>query len=451
MRQLLLILLLTFSLGNAIYSQMPPQGNVSTPKGSAVTAYITPEMSSADRAYWDTQYASTNRRYIEYFNDGYSSSFKFNCHGYAWNMIEGGPARWIGYSYTTDEDIYMTDGSYIRVCNEVYPGKVSWVAGDHSAVTTSTPGRWISKWNKYPLMEHYKDDTPFGTSYAYYASTKISGDASNFCSGSRSFSVQNITGATYSWTCSSSLSVIGASNGNQFTVEKNLTSNEAAWVQVQISTACSGTPIINRLNLGNEPPNSNFTSIVKNTPEGGKVLQSTLPYKAGDTYEWRLNGAFYSNGVASFVYGPDCNNGPYQTIYDLELIVTNPCGQKSSQCVKFEFVCSSNTFVNRGPCGGLIEISSTGSDYQYQYYPNPAESELNITRQAKSGSASELKSEPVKLRLYNAKGEILRSGTIGTAAVNDIKWNTLDLIDGTYFLHIFEKSATIKKQVLIKH
>lgn len=180
------------------------------------------------------------------------------------------------------------------------------------------------------------------------------------------------------------------------------------------------------------------------------MLQSTVPYHAGSTYEWKLNGGFYSSGITSFVYGPDCSNGPYQTIYDLELTVTNSCGQTSTQCVKFEFVCSSNTFINRGPCGGLIEIFSVGNDYQYQYYPNPAESELNIVKQTKNASTSNLKNEPVKVKLYNEKGETLRNGTIN-GNENNIKWNTLDIANGTYFLHIFEKSGTIKKQVLIKH
>lgn len=104
MRQFTL-LLLSFLLNNWLFSQ-PPQSNVSTPKGSAVTAYIAPELSPSERAYWDNYWSSPNRTYLEYFNDGYSSSGRFNCHGYAWNMSEEGPARWIGYYTTTDEDIY---------------------------------------------------------------------------------------------------------------------------------------------------------------------------------------------------------------------------------------------------------------------------------------------------------------------------------------------------------
>ena len=127
-------------------------------------------MSNSDKAYWDSYYASAYPSAIQLkttFNPVYSSSRLYNCHGFAWYMSESEygitDPRWIGYSQTTDEDIYMTDGSYIQVSSATFPGKVSWGSGDHSAITTSTPGVFISKWNMYPLMQHRWDDTPYGT------------------------------------------------------------------------------------------------------------------------------------------------------------------------------------------------------------------------------------------------------------------------------------------------
>jgi hypothetical protein len=46
-----------------------------------------------------------------------------------WLMCESSIDRWIGYSYTTAEDIYMTDGSYTEISQATYPGKVSWASG----------------------------------------------------------------------------------------------------------------------------------------------------------------------------------------------------------------------------------------------------------------------------------------------------------------------------------
>jgi len=161
-----------FLFSNRLFAQT--QSNVNTPIGNPVTAYITPEMSDADRKAWDKYYewAYPNATQLDTYGNR-SSSGRFNCHGYAWYMMsnEGSglnDPRWIGYYYTTDEDIYMTDGSYKEVPNEVSPGKVSWASGDHSAITTSTPGKYRSKWNKYPLMEHQWDDTPFGTTNLKY-------------------------------------------------------------------------------------------------------------------------------------------------------------------------------------------------------------------------------------------------------------------------------------------
>lgn len=109
---------------------------VSTPRGSSVTAWITPELSNSQRISGDAAFSGGTRTLLYYFAGEPSSSGRFNCHGYAWNMHEGGPVRWIGWYSYSEDDVYRTDGSYIRVCNEVFPAKVSFVGGDHSAITT---------------------------------------------------------------------------------------------------------------------------------------------------------------------------------------------------------------------------------------------------------------------------------------------------------------------------
>jgi len=116
-----------------------------------------------------------------------TASNRYNCHAYAWHMTEGGAEVWIG-SYgggvecaTADEaqwveDIYWTDGSYYEVTgltpSEVtssHASKVNWPlpwdnGGNHSAVTTSDPGYFISKWGLYPLVEHWWSDCPYNSS-----------------------------------------------------------------------------------------------------------------------------------------------------------------------------------------------------------------------------------------------------------------------------------------------
>jgi hypothetical protein len=143
--------------------------DIYTPMGSSVVTWLTCEASTANRVNSDNYYSNAypNAEMIIVY-DGLSSTRKFNCHGYAWLRVEQNIDRWIGYMYTTDEDIYMTDGSYLQVSQETYPGKVSWASGDHTAITTEQQGWFISKWNQFPLFRHRWDDTPYGTTNLKY-------------------------------------------------------------------------------------------------------------------------------------------------------------------------------------------------------------------------------------------------------------------------------------------
>ena len=60
--------------------------NVTTPKGSTVTAYTATEQSTFWRNYWDNAYAASGRSFVDYFSDGYSSSQRYNDIGYAWQL-----------------------------------------------------------------------------------------------------------------------------------------------------------------------------------------------------------------------------------------------------------------------------------------------------------------------------------------------------------------------------
>ena len=123
----------------------------------------------------------------------------------------------------------------------------------------------------------------------YYSSTKILGDASNLCSGTRTFSVKNISGATYVWTYSTSLSVIGPININQITVQRNGSSNGAGWVEVQISTSCSGTSATSTQNITvGKPlqPAQINVSLIDYTM--GKIILMVDPVEGATSYTDRI-------------------------------------------------------------------------------------------------------------------------------------------------------------------
>jgi len=116
----------------------------------------------------------------DYFMNAYpnaefigNSSATYNCHGYAWYVTEGGEDVWIGADRGSPEELFMTDGSYLRIPSESegeWAGqKVSYRFNTgptgHSAVTSSTSGWLISKWAYGPLMKHTPNDCPYASSY----------------------------------------------------------------------------------------------------------------------------------------------------------------------------------------------------------------------------------------------------------------------------------------------
>ena len=148
--------------------------DIRTPNNNQVITWAMSEAPLIVREGWDYYFIKSpkpcypNAKPIKTY-DNLSSTRKFNCHGYAWLRVEQGIDRWIGYGRTDlgepvdPEKAYMTDGSYTKVSQHVYPGKVYWggAGEDHSAITTSHPDTVISKWNAWPLAKHYLNDNPF--------------------------------------------------------------------------------------------------------------------------------------------------------------------------------------------------------------------------------------------------------------------------------------------------
>jgi hypothetical protein len=219
------------------------QAIVKTPKGSTVNAFTISEISENERVYFDDYYHKTypGAILIDTYN-GHSSTRKFNCHGYAWFMTESGNGLkkpvWIGLNNNSDDDIYTTDGSFIRVMNETYPGKVTWGnETDHSAVTTDVPGVWISKWNEFPLARHKFNDSPYGvTTFRYYASTQISGAVTDLCYWSvREFTAMDIPGAIYTWITGPGIQIV-SSDRNSVKITARGFYSGYSWVEARIES-----------------------------------------------------------------------------------------------------------------------------------------------------------------------------------------------------------------------
>jgi hypothetical protein len=147
-----------------------------TPMGSSIESWINCEEDLGFRLYLDQSYARGYPNTIQISTyDGCSSTRRFNCHGYAWIMVEQGIDRWVRFDEVMDREMpsYITDGSYVQVYSETYPAKVYWdypvdIIIDHSAVTTQQPGWCISKWATGPLCYHQYNDSPYHSTFKYY-------------------------------------------------------------------------------------------------------------------------------------------------------------------------------------------------------------------------------------------------------------------------------------------
>jgi hypothetical protein len=146
-----------------------------TPWGwNVLTDSGVPEMSYNDREEADEYYMSRwpYETYINYYGQ-YSSTGRFNCHGFAWFMSEIAEGEgkddpriinnFGNFAYIEDEI------SYKQVYTEEEADIVWWNTGDHSAITTATDYVWTSKWTSSgPLVTHSWNSSPFGTSNLEY-------------------------------------------------------------------------------------------------------------------------------------------------------------------------------------------------------------------------------------------------------------------------------------------
>lgn len=201
------ILLCFFNITNA--QDRPPFNetvNIYTYHNSAVSAKGDPEWDHTAYQKWRIK-RNTLRAYndIDYLGE---ATWAYNCHFYAWFKTENYP----GTNYWVDiPDENWDDYSFPRVTIETYPGKVTYTdANDfaaHSAITTSTPGRYISKWGEDCLWEHDWDECPYATmlnTRRYYERLNISGPT-NVCTSNSTFSITNLPiGVSAFWSVSPS-------------------------------------------------------------------------------------------------------------------------------------------------------------------------------------------------------------------------------------------------------
>jgi hypothetical protein len=303
------------------------------------------------------------------------ASAQYNCHSYAWHLREGNTNKvWINnastdlgtcYDNIHNIDRYWTDGCFIQICNESEADKVHYYCGDHSAAASTTnPGYWESKWGQLSVVRHTRTGVPYRqpSSVNYYASTKITRTGTYICPGGTNvFSVKNITGATYSWTYSSNLTPVGSTTSRQLTVQGGTAGS--AWVQVQISTSCSGISATNRMDF------------IVGAP--AMTINYSMSGGCNGTWQtWSLN-ADASKGSNWYWYAPtNPSNFNIYSPYSSSTYV----GVTGGGGIKLNYTDLCGTAKQDG-------VTIWSSCYGYRVGPNPARSSITVSVDASNVAA----------------------------------------------------------------
>lgn len=234
--------LLLFVIGKVLiyintYSQYSSV-TVYTPKGDEISAEV---LTDPAYDYTQTQKDSIKDYWLRRYN--YRITFiaeatrKYNCHGYAWSVSEGGDTVVIK---TPNDDIYWTEESYREISPETN-AKVAFLEdADHSAIRTSQTDILISKWGYVCRFRHHVNDCPYTpkTGLKYYKlDPHMTGSTSVLCANvEREFNtdITHMPQGTLTWTPGPYIAYVEGAGTPDYIVKG--AGNGSSNVKLQINT-----------------------------------------------------------------------------------------------------------------------------------------------------------------------------------------------------------------------
>lgn len=365
---------------------------------------------------------------------------KYNCHAYAWHIVDGGSNVWINQPVNS----YWQDGSFIETSDLNEASKVSYGTSgnyDHSAVTTNESNIFISKWGAWALMKHSKAYCPYNsTNIKYFKNDflEILGSSNACAMNNYIYTIKNLpSGATCEWSIEGNiplgtsmnssyglLEVANISINSIITIKAIITHSEKTYVsrkKINLNTfVLSGTYNVLGMNYdlmtSNSLPSGNYSSfnICVNSP-------------VFETYSWAVQG----NGVST-------NNS-------------------NSKCVTVFFSGSSRSATvtltgQTSACGQVTKIFGFYGNSYYSIYPNPSSSSIFIESITDNYLQSKSTvSNPKTCELYdlNKSNLIKRVDILDSNSLTQLDVSKLP--DGYYILVIKEGSNIVfQNKVLIK-
>jgi hypothetical protein len=193
----------------------------------------------------------------------------------------------------------------------------------------------------------------------------VSGDVSNLCqSGTRTFSVADVPGYTYSWTYSGNLTNLtsgGATNTHELTVQPNTSVAENASVEATVTSSGSMAPVSSTVSFPINAPVT-LNHVIQGCSGGRRTWQLSLnPATLVSSPYWSVG---YGTGI--YIYTPSSPN-TYVDVTGGGVVnasYTNACGVAknasitvyNSGCYSFSMIASPN------PTRGNINLSIAEED-----------------------------------------------------------------------------------------
>ncbi len=365
----------------------------------------------------------------------------YNCHGFVLSYFENSCTPGITQTITAPYMCPATQGNqgsiatnvkFVEVCN-VSQCDAVWYSlyggTSHSAVRVEESGqvKYISKYgDDGPLVSHDLNGSFYhyspnwsvtSTNYYVYVGN-ISGNPNIVGTGNVSFSVNNKSGVTYSWSIISGGSYIYISSAsNQNTVTLKPTHSGTAVLKLITDSSC-GSPRTQTINLnidtqiclegtytnaGQGPYNLNTGNSVST---GSVMTNVTCPDAA--SYTWQRT----SGSLSYYASGPDMS-------------FTMTSGSSIS------FLITAKNSSNQVIGTRNVSYYNYGS---YMAYPNPTTSsfEIDVIEGVELDIVvfDENKQKLKEIKGYKAKSKVDVS-----------KWKR-----GNYFLHIYQDSKHVKEQ-----
>ena len=256
-----------------------------------------------------------------------------------------------------------------------------------------------------------------------------------FCSSSTYVATNVPTGKTVTWSASPVGVVSLSVSGNKVTLTK--ISQRFFTLSATINGAGTGT-----INLTTVPDCTSISSSMSGSCNGSYQtwFLSATPNMAATNWHWTVDNPSSANYN---IYNPNAQS-TYVSIsgggVGISVTYTDPCGETSYR-------------------EGTTIYSPCARGMAFVVYPNPASSQLSVKFNTAPTGLQAISPDNATLSLsntsfiaevYDGQGRLLKKSQTKNNET-ELTFNTSDLVNGTYYLHIKAGTDVIEKQVYIKH